>query len=321
MCLNNKKHCAITTIKILGILLLTNLLLTVLGVEYAPLYWISNFTYDSLPLVQGAELTNSNIEKWGIRGQIGDIMSGHFSALAVLAVAYSITLQVEANQKMAEAIEKQEEALKQTQETILQQRISIEKQTEANLEQAKSTLQQAKAIELQNKSTLQQAEAIKLQAQSIEQQNEALKVQSETLKAQIKELIESRKESEKQTEEFYIQNMNVTLDRYYTFLNDKISTMDINLPSIYIGKKQRYKYYNASEINAIVKDEKQRLEEITNTLMSIFLAIKDSENNSHKAYTMFMKELKLRINSSAHLLNIKKYCPELLDKELLYLFD
>ncbi|QNM87316.1 hypothetical protein [Aliarcobacter cryaerophilus] len=298
MCLKNKKDCAITTIKILGILLLINLLLTVLGIEYAPLYWISNFTYDSLPLVQGTELTNSNIEKWGIKGQIGDIMSGHFSALAVLAVAYSITLQVEANQKMAEAIEKQKEALKQTQETIFQQKISIEKQTEANLEQAKSTLQQAKAIELQ--------------AKSIEQQNEALKVQSETLKAQIEELTESRKESEKQTEEFYIQNMNVTLDRYYNFLSDKLSEFNSN--TIF--------YYTESvkPNNSTHNEYKQPLDEITNTLELIFLEIKDSRNNSLKAYNIFIKEFKLRINSSAILLNIKQDCPQLLDSEILDLF-
>lgn len=298
MCLKNKKDCAITTIKILGILLLINLLLTVLGIEYAPLYWISNFTYDSLPLVQGTELTNSNIEKWGIKGQIGDIMSGHFSALAVLAVAYSITLQVEANQKMAEAIEKQKEALKQTQETIFQQKISIEKQTEANLEQAKSTLQQAKAIELQ--------------AKSIEQQNEALKVQSETLKAQIEELTESRKESEKQTEEFYIQNMNVTLDRYYNFLSDKLSEFNSNTIFYYTESVKRN--------NSTHNEYKQPLDEITNTLELIFLEIKDSRNNSLKAYNIFIKEFKLRINSSAILLNIKQDCPQLLDSEILDLF-
>lgn len=226
MCSNSKKQCTLTTIKILGILLITNLLLTVLGIEYSPLYWIANFTYDSLPLVQGTELVNSNIEKWGIRGQIGDIMSGHFSALAVLAVAYSIILQVEANQKMTESIEKQKEALKHTEETILQQKLSIEKQTEANLEQAKSTLQQAQAIELQ--------------AKSIEQQNEALKVQSETLKAQIEELTESRKESEKQTEEFFIQNLNTKLDRYYKLVDFNLDlimgeTIDVKMKIINIG--------------------------------------------------------------------------------------
>lgn len=305
MCLNNKKHCAITTIKILGILLLTNLLLTVLGVEYAPLYWISNFTYDSLPLEQATELTNSNIEKWALRGQIGDIMSGHFSALAVLAVAYSITLQVEANQKMAEAIEKQKEALKQTQETIFQQKISIEKQTEANLEQAKSTLQQAKAIELQ--------------AKSIEQQNEALKVQSETLKAQIEELTESRKESEKQTEEFYIQNMNVTLDRYYKFLYEELSKIHVSSPEEY----KRYKNTVVSSENIKVAKIKiqKRIQKISNILASIFVVIKDSEYTSNKAYHMFTEELMLRLNSSSSLSNINKYCPELLNKDIVKLFN
>ena len=275
MCLKNKKDCAITTIKILGILLLINLLLTVLGIEYAPLYWISNFTYDSLPLVQGTELTNSNIEKWGIKGQIGDIMSGHFSALAVLAVAYSITLQVEANQKMAEAIEKQKEALKQTQETIFQQKISIEKQTEANLEQAKSTLQQAKAIELQ--------------AKSIEQQNEALKVQSETLKAQIEELTESRKESEKQTEEFYIQNLNTKLDRYYKLL-------DFNLDLI-MGDTIDDKLKTTQRINVNPEDNMLLGYKVFVLLEHIYTEIKTLENTNIN-YKVFLNEFKIKIQTN-----------------------
>ncbi|MDX4062700.1 hypothetical protein Q6A84_00660 [Aliarcobacter skirrowii] len=305
MCSNSKKQCTLTTIKIFGVLLIINLLLTVLGIEYAPLYWISNFTYDSLPLEQATELTNSNIEKWALRGQIGDIMSGHFSALAVLAVAYSITLQVEANQKMAEAIEKQKEALKQTQETIFQQKISIEKQTEANLEQAKSTLQQAKAIELQ--------------AKSIEQQNEALKVQSETLKAQIEELTESRKESEKQTEEFYIQNMNVTLDRYYKFLYEELDKMNVKSPESY---KQ---YVNNESMSEEVKKDKiiieNNIQKISNILKSIYFIINDSKHFSDKAYNMFLEELTLRLNSSIRLSNINQYCPELLDKDIVKLFN
>ena len=75
----------------------------------------------------------------------------------------------------------------------------------------------------QAKSTLQQAKAIELQAKSLSQQNEALKLQSISLEAQIKELQEARVESSKQTEEFFIQNMNVKLDRYYTLLEDTIS--------------------------------------------------------------------------------------------------
>lgn len=282
MCSNSKKQCTLTTIKILGILLITNLLLTVLGIEYSPLYWIANFTYDSLPLVQGTELVNSNIEKWGIRGQIGDIMSGHFSALAVLAVAYSIILQVEANQKMTESIEKQKEALKHTEETILQQKLSIEKQTEANLEQAKSTLQQAQAIELQ--------------AKSIEQQNEALKVQSETLKAQIEELTESRKESEKQTEEFFIQNLNTKLDRYYKLVDFNLDlimgeTIDVKMKIINILDKDS-KDYNEKDANSQIRISYK----VFIILEHIYKEIKSLESNPH--YKMFLNEFRIKIHTN-----------------------
>jgi len=275
MCSNSKKQCTLTTIKILGILLITNLLLTVLGIEYSPLYWIANFTYDSLPLVQGTELVNSNIEKWGIRGQIGDIMSGHFSALAVLAVAYSIILQVEANQKMTESIEKQKEALKHTEETILQQKLSIEKQTEANLEQAKSTLQQAQAIELQ--------------AKSIEQQNEALKVQSETLKAQIEELTESRKESEKQTEEFFIQNLNTKLDRYYKLL-------DFNLDLI-MGDTIDDKMNTVEKIQSGSNEYIMLSYKVFVLLEHIYKEIKTLESTNPN-YQMFQNEFKIKIQTN-----------------------
>lgn len=47
-------------------------------------------------------------------------MSGHFSALAFLAVALSIVYQIEANKQMRESIEKQENALKQNEIAIQQ---------------------------------------------------------------------------------------------------------------------------------------------------------------------------------------------------------
>ncbi|MFW3338151.1 hypothetical protein ACN9JY_00215 [Aliarcobacter butzleri] len=290
MCLKNKRECTLTTIKILGVLLLTNLMLTAIGIEYSPLYWIANFTYDSLPLVKGTELVNSNIEKWAIRGQIGDIMSGHFSALAVLAVAYSITLQVEANKKMTESIEKQEKALRQTEETILQQKLSIEKQTEANLEQAKSTLQQAQAIELQ--------------AKSIEQQNKALKVQSETLKAQIEELKESREESKRQTEEFFIQNMNSKLERYYKLVDDEIKR---------IGS-EKYKKLRSGQIdfdflsNSFdIENSSLPFERLFRVLNLIYDDIALLKNSYPNAYSILMKEFSLRFENNDNILDVVIY--------------
>jgi hypothetical protein len=48
-------------------------------------------------------------QQWAIRGQMGDILSGHFSALAFLAVALSVFLQNEANRQIRDDMKKQEE--------------------------------------------------------------------------------------------------------------------------------------------------------------------------------------------------------------------
>lgn len=47
-------------------------------------------------------------EQWAIRGQMGDILSGHFSALAFLAVALSVYIQNQANRQMKKSIEQQD---------------------------------------------------------------------------------------------------------------------------------------------------------------------------------------------------------------------
>lgn len=100
------------------LLIIINLIWTIFNLDTAPLIKWSN------------EILTCDTDEWALRGQIGDIMSGHFSALAFLAVALSIIFQYEANKQMRKSIEKQEEAINQTKK-------SIEQQTEANLEQAK----------------------------------------------------------------------------------------------------------------------------------------------------------------------------------------
>lgn len=286
MCKNTNFECIKITIQIFIFILLLNLLVTVLGIEYSPFYWLSNFTYDSLPLVQNDVITNSVTDKWAIRGQIGDIMSGHFSALAFLAVALSIVYQIEANKQMRESIEKQENALKQNEIAIQQTKKSIEQQTQANLEQAKSTLQQAKAIELQ--------------AKSISQQNEALKLQSISLEAQIKELKETRIESSKQTEEFFIQNMNIKLDRYYKILDTEVEKFlnkeDFIKLSNLITKKIKGLDLSNDELSSI---EYLRICSITiyRILDSIFGLINSLEKNS-KSYLLFFDEFQLKISET-----------------------
>ncbi|MFY4768330.1 hypothetical protein ACOTV5_06825 [Aliarcobacter butzleri] len=309
MCKNTNFECIKTTIKIFIFILLLNLLASVLGIEYSPFYWLSNFTYDSLPLVQNDVITNSITDKWAIRGQIGDIMSGHFSALAFLAVALSIVYQIEANKQMRESIEKQENALKQNEIAIQQTKKSIEQQTQANLEQAKSTLQQAKAIELQ--------------AKSISQQNEALKLQSISLEAQIKELQEARIESSKQTEEFFIQNMNVKLDRYYKLLEDSISEIK-DTPKWYhdtrIAIKEKPSLaYSYSSIN--FNEIKENFDKIAKITDFIYTEILNTKAKSEPAYTIFNEELKIRLNSNSLFSELKEYYKPFKNKDISKLID
>jgi hypothetical protein len=303
MCKNTNFECIKTTIKIFIFILLLNLLATVLGIEYSPFYWLSNFTYDSLPLVQNDVITNSITDKWAIRGQIGDIMSGHFSALAFLAVALSIVYQIEANKQMRESIEKQENALKQNEIAIQQTKKSIEQQTQANLEQAKSTLQQAKAIELQ--------------AKSISQQNEALKLQSISLEAQIKELQEARVESSKQTEEFFIQNMNVKLDRYYKLLEDAISKMNTKAESYFRIKRIIENGANIQEsAKANLFETEEEFNKMINIIVFIYTEILNTKNKSETAYTIFNEELKIRLNSNSLFNELKRYHESFKNKDV-----
>lgn len=210
-----------------------------IGVLIAHFFW-SVFLLDSAPLFQFSDSNRTlAIENWAIRGQIGDVMAGHFAALAFLAVALSITFQVEANRQMRESIAKQEESIRQQKE-------SIEKQTEANLEQAKNTLQQAEAIELQ--------------ATSISQQNEALAIQSETLKAQIEELEAARKEYAGQREALEQQKKEMERqsfdNRFFQMLN---SFNEIRDTFYYQDKKGNNKdlFHDALKfvLRTVLKDE------------------------------------------------------------------
>lgn len=254
------------------LLIVINLFWTIISLETAPLIKWSE------------EILTCNTDQWALRGQIGDIMSGHFSALAFLAVALSIFFQYEANKQMRESIDKQETAIQQTKE-------SIEQQTKANLEQAKNTLQQA--------------EAIKLQAQSIEQQNEALRVQSETLKAQIEELTASREESKRQTEEFFIQNMNVKLDRYYQLLDKNI-----------LNRSNEAEWYNRvkntiTNNDPYTKNKYEKLEKelkiITQIINLIYFEIENTSKINTTAHFNFKQEFTIRLKSEPFIFQLKKY--------------
>lgn len=267
------------------VLLFVNLVWTVGFLETAPLYWFSNPS-STLPIAEvNTTVTTPAIDLWAIRGQIGDIMSGHFSALAFLAVALSIIYQSEANEQMRESIDKQEKA-------IQQQDTSIERQTEANLDQAKSTLQQAEAIELQ--------------ATSIEQQNEALKIQSETLQAQIKELEEARKESSKQTEEFAINNINVKLDRYYRLFNAHLNAINDEVLDMYVrARKVLSKHGDNTMWRSRLAKSENTIMSVISTLNFIHDEIVVLKMKYPDAYTVFIKELELILISNHILQDIR----------------
>jgi len=222
----NQKSIAISIFVTLVLLLAWNLwtMINHFDTSYMYAHSLESNSTDTLDMAQ----------QWAMRGQMGDILSGHFSALAFLAVALSVFLQNEANRQM------------------------------------------------------------KL---SLVQQSKALEVQSESLKAQIEELQQSRKESERQTEEFFIANMNVKLDRYYAILDEKVKIINEDFLEKYkIGithflpeYKEGFETYLAIEVP---------LREVVSVLEFIYDEIQNIEQQYPRGYALFLKELKLLMKSS-----------------------
>lgn len=211
-------------------ILLINLVWTVTSLDHSIMYLVSSRLDNN-----ASETIKDFKESWAIRGQMGDILSGHFSALAFLAVAFSIILQNEANRKMQTSIEKQDKALEQ-------------------------------------------------QDRSLQQQSKALEVQSESLKAQIEELQQSRKESERQTEEFFIANMNVKLDRYYTILDNKYITL-----SKVLDRTTDITYNTSAVYQYLI------------TLDFIYYELLAISNKYPNGYSIFIQELRLRLINNKYL--------------------
>jgi len=240
-------------------ILLINLVWTVLSVDHSLMYFASTIGDNN-----SRETIKDFKDSWAIRGQMGDILSGHFSALAFLAVAFSIILQNEANRKMQMSIEKQDKALEQ-------------------------------------------------QDRSLQQQSKALEVQSESLKAQIEELQQSRKESERQTEEFFIANMNVKLDRYYKMFDNQIERV--------ISKDAVMNYIKAQRGVSVDPDNEYAIalfNESCNEIDTVMLVL----DRIHKeitylqklypqAYKDFMEELKVRVLSTHALHDINVHYKEI----------
>lgn len=236
-------------------ILLINLVWTVSSLDHSIMYLVSSSLDNN-----ASETIKDFKDSWAIRGQMGDILSGHFSALAFLAVAFSIILQNEANRKMQMSIEKQDKALEQ-------------------------------------------------QEKSLQQQSKALEVQSESLKAQIEELQQSRKESKRQTEEFFIANMNVKLDRYYKMLDSQIEqVVSKNLVDSYISNKKIMKNnqsYDPSVKKAFLESI-NAIETIILILNNIYKEILDLGKDYPNAYQSFIDELTVKALSTQvlHQINV-----------------
>jgi hypothetical protein len=224
--LNNQKSIAISIFVTLVLLLVWNLWTMINHLDMSYMYTHS--------LESNSTDLSDMAQQWAIRGQMGDILSGHFSALAFLAVALSVFLQNEANRHMKLAFV---------------------------------------------------------------QQSEALVLQSKSLEAQIEELKQSRKESERQTEEFFIANMNVKLDRYYAILDEKVKIINEDLLEKYRIDRKHFspEYKEGFETYSI---REVPLREVVRVVEFIYDEIQAIEQQYPSGYILFLKELKLRMKSS-----------------------
>ncbi|MDD2791500.1 MAG: hypothetical protein PHU40_12670 [Sulfurimonas sp.] len=189
-------------------------------------------------------------QQWAIRGQMGDILSGHFSALAFLAVALSVFLQNEANRQMKLAFV---------------------------------------------------------------QQSEALVLQSKSLEAQIEELQQSRKESERQTEEFFIANMNVKLDRYYKMFDNQVERIvSTNVVSDYISSKKIMTTSESVELNIRYNFNRScnEIDTLLQIINAIHTDIRNLQNTYPQASQNFLSELKLKALCTRALHDIKTHYKE-----------
>lgn len=230
----------------MAILTIISLGWTILFFENSPFIWAGDFN-NSIQIMNvdnNISIPDKYLNIWAVRGQIGDILSGHFSALAFFAIAISIYFQSEANKKIQESIEKQDDSLN-------------------------------------------------LQSTSIDQQNEALRLQSQALKEQTQELRDSREESSKQTEEFYINNMNIKLDRYYKILDKNLGTVNSNLIESY--KRYKSNPENSNDISRIINENEKNINKTIQILNFIYEEISTLEGQYDMAYNTYREELKLRL--------------------------
>ncbi len=91
-----------TIYKIITVFIILNLLLTILGPNYSLFNWLS---------FEEIQDNKTSMEYWTMRGQIGDFLAGHFTALAFMGLLISITQMQKGLQKQDKAIEIQKEEM------------------------------------------------------------------------------------------------------------------------------------------------------------------------------------------------------------------
>lgn len=115
--------------KIIIFLILLNLLLTIFSPNFS---LINLLSLESNLIIK----ENNTTDFWAMRGQIGDLIAGHFTALAFIGILINIT-------QMRRSLDKQDEAIKIQQKEMQNQQVEM-KATTQSLEL------QAKLIEKQN---------------------------------------------------------------------------------------------------------------------------------------------------------------------------
>ncbi len=115
--------------KVIIFLILLNLLLTIFSPNFS---LINLLSLESNLVIKG----NSTSEFWAMRGQIGDLIAGHFTALAFIGILINIT-------QMRRSLDKQDEAIKIQQKEMQNQQLEMRATTQ-------SLELQAKLIEKQN---------------------------------------------------------------------------------------------------------------------------------------------------------------------------
>lgn len=115
--------------KVIIFLILLNLLLTIFSPNFS---LINLLSLESNLVIK----ENSTSEFWAMRGQIGDLIAGHFTALAFIGILINIT-------QMRRSLDKQDEAIKIQQKEMQNQQLEMRATTQ-------SLELQAKLIEKQN---------------------------------------------------------------------------------------------------------------------------------------------------------------------------